>query len=240
MKIGRNILILSLALAAVLTGCGKIEDEAVSGAAKGAAGMSVSKTESSEALQEPEAQEGSGKQTVADPRQVPETQQPAETTQVTETTVQVTEPPAQTAEPEETRSPVGQGGEVLTPENIDGFMFGFELFSDGHKDCWEQRYDCAKVMLEAVSQTNAAEKTVDLTVDVSQLNEKESSGFMTWLKFEEPQSFQVGDTVMSGSSLNIIDYDGSYYFFIGEIEEMRGMTELDSSFIPKILEAAGC
>ncbi|MCR5123189.1 MAG: hypothetical protein K6B74_12320, partial [Ruminococcus sp.] len=71
------------------------------------------------------------------------------------------------------------------------------------------------------------------------LNTKESSGFMTWLKFEDNVSFKVGDTVMSGSTLNMIDYDGSYYFFIGEIEEMTGMVRFDSNYIPRILEAAG-
>ena len=242
MKIRKNILILTLALAAVLTGCGSVEDEARAAAAPEPAGTTVGteNNENSSAEESTKTEQEAEAHTVADPRQAPETMQTTEPPQTTETTPQVTEPPAETTGQDGQNGSGEPSGEVLTPENIDGVMFGFELFSDGHKNCWEQRYDCAKVMLEAAAQTNPAEDTVDLTVDVGQLNEKESVGFMTWLKFEEPMSFRVGDTVMSGNTLNIIDYDGGYYLFNGEIEEMRGMIRLDDSFIPKILEAAGC
>ena len=244
MKIQGQLLIISLTIA-ILTGCGEIEEAAASGSARAAVDTSVSdgfdsvnekssaEQQIDEDQQKNDTQEGNETQTVADPRQVARTQQ------VTETTVAATEVPDVITEPSEPVGSEEQSGDVITPENIESYQFGFELFNDGHKNCWDQRYECAKIMLEAVSQTNAAENTVDLTVNVEQLNTKESSGFMTWLKFEDNVSFKVGDTVMSGSTLNMIDYDGSYYFFIGEIEEMTGMIRFDSSYIPRILEAAG-
>ncbi len=138
----------------------------------------------------------------------------------------------------ETPEPAPEEGEVLTPENIGDYMFGFELFNDGHLNCWEARYDCAKIMLEAIAQQGAGKARVDHVPDVQELNAKETAGFMTWLKFEEPVNFKVGDTVMSGSSLNIVDYEGRYYFYIGEFEEIDCMMEFDDSFIPRLLEAA--
>ena len=241
MKTKRNILILSLAIAAVLTGCGDVEDEPrTAGAAKAVAvDMSAVETEKAEDTQGGGEQEGSATETVADPRQAPETSETE--TQLTEMPDPMTDP-EEPQEPQEPKEPDGaekQGGELVTPENIDSMLFGFELYNDGHKNCWEQRYDCAKIMLEAAANTDPVQNLVDLAVAPGQLNDKESSGFMTWLKFDEPMSFKVGDTVMSGCMLMMIDNDGSYYFFIGESDDVQQMFMLDDSFVPKLLAAAG-
>ena len=138
----------------------------------------------------------------------------------------------------ETSAPVSADGEILTPGNIRDFMFGFELFNDGHLNCWGSRYDCAAIMLEAIAQPDTGTAAVDHVPDAQELNAKETSGFMTWLKFEETVNFQVGVTVMSGNSLTIVDLDGRYCFFIGDPEDIDCMMELDGSFIPELLEAA--
>lgn len=129
--------------------------------------------------------------------------------------------------------------EVLTPENIENYQFGFELYNDGHKDCWEKRYDCAKIMLEAIAQPGTDMKSVDLVITPEQHNEMETKGFMTWLKFEEPMDFKVGDTIMTGNTMEIVKMNDSYYFYVGDMDTITCMYEFDSSYVYKILAAAG-
>lgn len=133
---------------------------------------------------------------------------------------------------------VRNNDEVLTPENIENYMFGFELYNDGHKDCWANRYACAKLMLEAIAQPGTDLKGVDLTITAEQHNAMENDGFMTWLKFDDVMNFKVGDRVLSGRAMEIIKLNDSYYFYVGEMFEDYEMFEFDSSYIERILAAS--
>lgn len=224
-KMKRKLLAFSLAAALLLSGCGKIDDDEP--AANGGANAAAPSDSSGKVIYEPIGQNSKPDE---ETETTAETEPPLESVTETESSAETDTVPEQ--EPER------KSGTVLSPDNISRYQFGFELYNDGHKDCWDKRYDCAKIMLEALAQPGMGEKTVTHVPDVYELNAKESKGFMTWLKFEEPMNFQVGDKTMSGRSMTIIDFADSYYFFVGEIEEIDGMMEFDGSYIPKIIAAA--
>ena len=221
----RKHLLLALALGLIMSGCGKIDDTDTSSRKAGAAPVDAADTFLGS---KPQTETASQQETVSAPNETGSVSESVPESGNGQEEVTVPEPSAEI-----------QTENILTPENISGYQFGFELYNDGHKNCWEQRYECAKLMIEAISQPGTGEKVTDHIPDVEELNSKETNGFMTWLKFEDPMTFRVGDTAMSGTSLNIVDYNGAYYFFIGEIEDIEKMIEFDSSYIPKILAAAG-
>ena len=121
--------------------------------------------------------------------------------------------------------------------------YGFELYNDGHiAKSWEHRMEAAPILLTAAAQKGLEDTMTDTAYSTEQLNGFETSGFMTYMKFEEEKDFRIGGTIIKGNSLTAAGENGEYHLWVDYFDENGEQVsspcfDFDEKYIDRMMAA---